>query len=453
MRKIFKIVAISIYAAGAGLAVFFLLPQTGWKALNVATGSMSPAVPAGSLIIIHNDPLTQLKIGDIVTYKNPQNLSQTITHRVVEQKNQGNIPGFVTKGDANATPDRPIVGGHIVGRVIWSVPSAGRVLAIMHSWPAIILFVILPGIIVIIYELKRLVGVLTQYSYPTRPTPPQLVRQSIANPRVQRPRRRPRRMDGLSLLILAFCAITLTSSTTLGALTTTAQLTNNTIATATKSNHLVISRVSLANGVAACGGSSSISITNTGPGSTNTASITSICSSVRNSHTNVNVPNQSNQTATSGNVSVNNSTSGQSATSGSVNNTGSANTNVTVNNTPVSTSAITQSLLLHNPTAAAILLAGWTVTDNGGIAQTLPNTTIAVGGSAAFAMAIGNGLSGAGDRLILKNDLGQTIDSLSWGSDTTVLDPAIVAITASQAIRRVNPSFDTDQATDWTIEP
>ena len=56
---------------------------------------MEPALPVGSIVIAERvRDAAALRVGDIVTYKNPA-VPFTITHRIVEVTEEG----FVTKGD------------------------------------------------------------------------------------------------------------------------------------------------------------------------------------------------------------------------------------------------------------------------------------------------------------------------------------------------------------------
>ncbi|HEX7260128.1 MAG TPA: signal peptidase I, partial [Candidatus Saccharimonadia bacterium] len=430
MHKSIKILSYSIFAICGGLLAFFGLPQTGWKALSVATGSMSPAIPPGSLVLIQNVPTTQLHKGDIVAFTNPANPNQTITHRIVKQHNLGTIPGFLTRGDANKSADRPIVGGNIVGKVMWHAPQLGKVFDWSHTWPAIIVLVILPGFIVIIDEYRRMVRVLNVVPSHIKnlliPLPAGPLFPVVAVASGHQPKRH-RSLDGLRPLVLIMVVTVLSTHTALALLSTTATLTNNTIATAAKTNHIVISQVNPAVAANVCGvGSTSVSISHTGLGSVNSVNISSSCVITQNSNTSVSVSNSSNQTATTGSVAANNSTTSGSATSGSVSNTNSTSTTINVTNATALPQV--QSFTLHNPTAGAQALAGWTVTDNSAIAKTVPTITIPAGGFATLSLAVGDGLTGSGDRLILKNNLAQTIDALSWGSDVTILDPAVAAI-------------------------
>ena len=66
-----------------------------YKPLVVRSDSMEPALPVGSIVIAERvRDAAALRVGDIVTYKNPA-VPFTITHRIVEIREEG----VVTKGD------------------------------------------------------------------------------------------------------------------------------------------------------------------------------------------------------------------------------------------------------------------------------------------------------------------------------------------------------------------
>jgi len=62
---------------------------------------------------------------------------------------------------------------------------------------------------------------------------------------------------------------------------------------------------------------------------------------------------------------------------------------------------------------------------------------------------IGNGLNNNGDRLVLKNSQNEIIDAVSWGTDNTILNPAISDVEEGHSIERNPKGKDTDVATDF----
>lgn len=464
--KTLKILAVSIYAVCGGLLIFFTLPQTGWKALSVATGSMTPAIPQGSLVLVHRIPNRSLKVGDVVTYINPSNTKQTITHRIVEVTSKQGLPVFITRGDANQANDPEILGGNIVGKVEWYLPIIGKIISLVHKPIGLILLVVIPGILIIIDEMRRLVAVLSDQK-PIQPTPAVPVEQKtlptpVAPKDESRPvtptkppsRHRRRSMDGVGKhLVLLLGVLVLVVHTSQAALVSQATLTGNTISTAPRSNHLEIFRVSLG-GRPTCptltGGA--ISIFDTEPNSQNSLVNESSCRIEIENDNNVKVINGTNQNSQSGNSSNQSNSSGGSSSTGNVNNSNSDETNITIANGRRS-----PWIQLYNPTDFAVNLHNWQIKDDSGIAQNLPNRTIPKHGTIiitaeALGGHIGDGLTRTGDRLILLSPGHAQIDGLSWGSDTSVLNPAVPAIPVGGSAKRIHPDFDTDTASDWIVQ-
>jgi signal peptidase I len=432
--KLAKLVLFSLYALGAAALAAFALPQTGLKALTVATGSMQPALPPGSLAIIRRVPYGQINAGDIITFTSPVNPRQTITHRVVKTATVAGLPGFVTKGDANQTADRPILGGNVVGKVVYSLPFLGSASGWLRHPAGLAAFVVLPGLMIIINELKLLWRRLgEEFDVPAEPA---LVYPARMVPVAVRPARRP--LDGLSRLpVVLLAVVALAVGTTRAQLTATATLSGNTIATLPRSEHLLINRVFIGTlGESICPSPlDGASISNTGPGSTNQISISRNC---RLSITN------------SSNIVVNNQ----------VSQTGSHNTSQVTTTIVIGADGTSlfdaQWIELHNPTAHSVALGGWQVVDDSGIHRSISAQTIPAGGFAVISKAdlgnvIGNGLGAAADRVVLKSPAGVAVDAASWGSDNTQLNPPVPAIPSGGGMARIAPGYDTDTAADWTI--
>jgi signal peptidase I len=158
--KLIKIAKIGVLSLAA-LAVLALLglslPIDGRRAFSVQTGSMEPAVKAGSLVFVNRIPAADIAAGDVITYINPKNTKQTITHRVLEVRKQPNGPRrFVTQGDANSNPDLPISESRVVGKVDAVVPYAGRAVDTLWHPIGLAFLIYVPALIVVISEVRRL---------------------------------------------------------------------------------------------------------------------------------------------------------------------------------------------------------------------------------------------------------------------------------------------------------
>ena len=88
----------------------------GYSMFEIQTGSMHGAIEVGDWIITKST--TDVKVGDIVTYKNGKDY---ITHRIIES--YGGT--YVTKGDANNSSDDAIDKSQIVGKVVKTLHGFG----------------------------------------------------------------------------------------------------------------------------------------------------------------------------------------------------------------------------------------------------------------------------------------------------------------------------------------
>lgn len=288
IRSIAKWLSYTVYAGCAVLITLFLMPVGGWKALNVLTGSMEPALHPGDLVLIHRVPLAELKPGDIITYTNPRNPTQTITHRYVSTKEVAGVPLVTTKGDANPSNDAAFPGGRVVGRVATIIPGAGQLTNWLHNPLALAALVVIPGLIVIYAEMRTIRRLWGKKATPEQPgAPPQA--------------------NLLAIPLLALLATALTATT---------------LAATSK--------------VAITGNSLSVTATPT-PSPSPTPKPTPTCKPASSSN-HVVVNNQNHQSATSGNVNVNGNTNVTgSITSGNASNSNSTTTTINIGgscNTP-----------------------------------------------------------------------------------------------------------------------
>lgn len=130
------------------------------KVLAVISGSMEPSIRTGDVIIVQPlaDPAEQVQDGDIITFRTREKADMLITHRVIGTvKVNGQPTAFVTRGDANDAEDlSTVLPAQVVGRYQWRVPYFGYISAFIRTPAGIALFVILPGIILIGLEFRKL---------------------------------------------------------------------------------------------------------------------------------------------------------------------------------------------------------------------------------------------------------------------------------------------------------
>jgi signal peptidase len=125
-----KAMSVSGYLVAILLIVFAGFSFTGnVKARIVLTGSMSPAISVGDVIV--TVPITQKEpqIDDVIAYQakrfNGENVA-VFSHRIID----GDIEnGFIVKGDANKSPDpQKPKAGDILGVVLFTIPFIGNLL-------------------------------------------------------------------------------------------------------------------------------------------------------------------------------------------------------------------------------------------------------------------------------------------------------------------------------------
>ena len=104
--------------------VAFVPPLVGVRTANIVSGSMTPAIPVGSLVAATPGTCEELEQGDIIMFELD---GTTVTHRVVS--NDVEAREVVTKGDANDRPDMlPVSYIQIEGIVRIHVPLLGSAL-------------------------------------------------------------------------------------------------------------------------------------------------------------------------------------------------------------------------------------------------------------------------------------------------------------------------------------
>jgi len=136
-RVIVAALALALFGLAGALFAPPLFLQ--WHPFIVYTGSMEPAIPRGSVVMVQPATYEQLTPGDVITFSVPQKPGLHVTHRIVKIERNADKGGWevTTKGDANPAPDIWTVSGtQTVGRVVYSIPVAGFIL-VWLSTPAV----------------------------------------------------------------------------------------------------------------------------------------------------------------------------------------------------------------------------------------------------------------------------------------------------------------------------
>jgi len=125
--------------------------------LIVLTDSMYPEIQSGDLIICETQEPDEIEIGDIIAFFDPAgNGTSIVTHRVVEVSQQDEKYSYKTKGDANNVEDAALVPQeNLVGVYQLRIGGLGNVAMFMQTTTGLIVCVIIPIILLVLYDVIR----------------------------------------------------------------------------------------------------------------------------------------------------------------------------------------------------------------------------------------------------------------------------------------------------------
>ena len=112
----------------------------GYSLLEVVSGSMEPTIHVGDLILIDTKD-SAYHVNDIVTFKDVN--GDFVTHRILHIE-EGEM---ITKGDNNNTEDSAMSTKDIVGKYLFRIPNAGKVMASFKT-PFVMGMVLVIGVLI-----------------------------------------------------------------------------------------------------------------------------------------------------------------------------------------------------------------------------------------------------------------------------------------------------------------
>jgi len=149
--KIIYGLVIVLLLAVAGLFAISFVPAFGVEIKIVKSGSMEPAIPTGSLVVVR--PVDVYKAGDVITFGEDTKNEIPTTHRIESVRTAQGGPFYTTKGDANEERDPEEVAARaVIGKVLFHVPGAGYVLDFARQPLGFALLIGLPAAMIIIDE-------------------------------------------------------------------------------------------------------------------------------------------------------------------------------------------------------------------------------------------------------------------------------------------------------------
>ncbi len=141
------VAAVLVVVGGLGIGS----PQVPFHVYAIATGSMTPTYPRGTLVFIERVPgPAAISVGEVIAYDAPYlSTLGPVVHRVIAiHRDTNGTYTFTTKGDANPSPDpRPVLFKQVVGSLVGSVPLLG----LLVLSPALSISVLLLILMVSVY--------------------------------------------------------------------------------------------------------------------------------------------------------------------------------------------------------------------------------------------------------------------------------------------------------------
>ncbi len=149
----------------------------GYSLLNIVTGSMEPTIYKDEYVIVKKADTSKLEFGDIIAYYSeaPDIKGRLVIHRIVEVQPDGT---FILKGDANSTADKlPVRADQILGKYQRKAWFFNWLSSFMNPRKLILLLVIIPLLLVSIYETTSLAKLVHQAGKKKKKNEPEETRE------------------------------------------------------------------------------------------------------------------------------------------------------------------------------------------------------------------------------------------------------------------------------------
>jgi len=140
--------------------LFVLLARhlLGMNFFTICSGSMSPVIPVGSVVVVEPVTASEIEVGDIIAYTLPWGQQNTVAHRVIGITPSDGSLGFRTLGDASASPDEYAVPAQdVIGRVRFHVPLLGYLSSFVRTELGFVLLVVTPAILIVSWSGQRVI--------------------------------------------------------------------------------------------------------------------------------------------------------------------------------------------------------------------------------------------------------------------------------------------------------
>lgn len=143
--------AVALVLLMAALLAGTLPTWFGYQSFAVYGGSMAPAINVGDLAVVAPARAEDLRVGDVITYRQPDKADVVVTHRIIGiEADASGRKSFVTKGDSNNTTDQVAVdSATVLGRVAYVLPKLGYLVDFARRAEGKVLLIGVPGLLLL----------------------------------------------------------------------------------------------------------------------------------------------------------------------------------------------------------------------------------------------------------------------------------------------------------------
>lgn len=123
---------------------------------TIISPSMEPNINVYDVVLVKKTNINKLKKGDVITFYSTNNYfgDTPITHRIANIDDRTSI---IVKGDHNEKADNEkVIPKNIIGKVIFVIPSLGKLQFFLASKSGFIIAIIIPAIVIITYDVYKI---------------------------------------------------------------------------------------------------------------------------------------------------------------------------------------------------------------------------------------------------------------------------------------------------------
>jgi signal peptidase len=156
LARLFAIWAVASFVLALLLSTALPL-ALGARSMVVRSGSMTPAIRTGDVVVVRPIAPGEAEVGDIVTFKDPDGSERLLVHRVRAIGQHGGRYSFTTQGDANTSREHwSVAADGTIGTVVYRVPALGFAVSWISTPAGRVGLIIVPALLLAASLLARI---------------------------------------------------------------------------------------------------------------------------------------------------------------------------------------------------------------------------------------------------------------------------------------------------------